>query len=307
MNKRIIIEKADDYRKVVKNLKALRPPCHVASAVSTICFMVVWAVSRQFFKPLLDWNPIVIYTAITVISIPIALYFEKIVSGVIDAFATIFADQHGKRAVAGMGLVLAPLFFVAASTSFVGLRSTITQGSQAAVVDNLSHITKEVTSSSIALTDRLSKRENELKQQRSEMRKAIELEWNARIDSRKSQCEVEYSKNTTWLERQEKKQKCLKRMTAAAKAKKATDLRKFDEETNELLQQLSKSNAELEKKTATSTGAALEVITEQSTDAVEQVNFLGGFFGFGAVLALVISLLAAVMEKKISNVLVKKK
>lgn len=306
MNKRVILEKKEEYIGVVRSLKRLRPACHAVSAISTICFCVVWITGFQFAQNFITNNYILSYIIASSVSIAGALYFERIVSGVIDAFATIFVDGHGWKPIIGIALVLIPVFFVAASTSFVGFKNTIAGDAATESAKFLSEFAGSLNDKNQKSLTLMQSDEISFRKSRKSTRKAIIQKWNAKIKSAKIECKNIYREYKTNAWHKSKLKECQLVKDSEFNAMMAEELLNFDNQTEFQIKNISSSNDSIGKSALDANGNVLNTITDLKKQSVNRVNWLGGFFGFAAIVALFVSLFAAIIEKSISNVLVKK-
>lgn len=307
MNKEIILKKQKEYIKLSKNLKLTRQPCHLASAMSTACFVVLWCMSRSFFQQASSSYPYLCYTLLVIIAIAVSVYFEKIVSGVIDAFSTIFVDGHGAKAVTGMAIVLIPIMFLAASTSFVGFKNTMSQTATNQSIEHLSNLATGLDASSMKAIEFRQTQEIQLRKDRRKQRTAIEKKYAAKIVKANNECKVKFNEYRTNQWHASKLKECKELNIAKFNDQMSSKLIEFDKKTNKMIESLSSDNSRNIEKTSNANAKVLDVVTGQTQESVAQVNWLGGFLGFAVVIGLIVSLLADLMCKKIANVLLTKK
>jgi hypothetical protein len=283
------------YKKIAWSLIKTRPMLHIISAATTMTFLIIWLLSRDFAADFINKNPALSYVIVAVPSLIGSFYFEKLISDVIDSLGMMLAHwKDSKRLTILIMAIALPLMFVGGATSFIGIGGVSSGAADATSLSESNAVHKEIATADKA-ADKVFKAEKaELKAERKDLRKSFEAEKVAKLKA------VPVKNGDQWDKRAwndyHKKQYATENSVDSSKIETeySNTLLQFDQETADLVAAKETDHNDdkdsdrklLEKKLGNTEAV--------NTRHVTRIEWLGNLFGFFAVVALFMSVCASV-------------
>lgn len=291
MSKTIDKEEKEFYKKLAKDLQAIRPVCHMASIITTTIFIVLWVLRYEFTQFVFDFFGAWTYVfAFVLVGIPVYLLEQNRLSPLIDDAGKAIALGHSFRVGAALVIISLPLIVLTTTTSWVGSAEAGHASADATHQRGLNEMLSGLKSNSHNL--HLS-REKELAKSRKVGREAIKEQHAIKLQSR---IHDNKRKHTGWQE-----SKSIKKMldrdnqrdSAIVERILAATLEKYDKETEKKLASIHGVHNDLKQDESLTATVLVETTKEVTSSRADRYRWIGRIFGFISVSFIFISIIAA--------------
>lgn len=303
MKKNLINKFPDEYKKVIKTLLELRPICHIVSAITSICFVLVLILMQKEIEPYLLYFGIFSYIIVAGLSVLVAFYYEQKVESVIDALGFVLAKNHSKRLIAALAIIAAPLLFVAGSTSFVGSFEVASQSADKLIDSEMSQISERIEKNSNIMLNERKRREHEFVESRKLLRASISQKYQAILKEipLKNSKRFDKSNSNDWHFKE--LQRANSQDSSRYLRKMNSELEAHDKQTASELKTIHEKTFEAEQAESESNESKLLFTKKRTENKVNRFEWFGKFFGFVAIIALIISLICSIAAHQICEAL----
>lgn len=287
------------YVGMVATLNSIRPLCHIASAITSIMFIVVWIMGQDWAEPFLRFTGIWSYLIVGAVGTAAVAYLEARISKLVDIMGHVIATGHSRRVTIGVIIIAAPFIALTASTSFVGSSEAAMESADAFHQSK----SKEIAGS-LKQTDfqTHTNREKGYLQQRELQRVNITEKHDAKLKTLivKNTARFDKAKTEPWHKKKlsEKNQADSSRI----KTEEIVALEIFDKETAKGLKEIEERHSKIESAAAAATSGLIKLGTDNVVQKVDRLKWIGWFFGLITMIAVFVSIGAAILVHYVSEV-----
>ena len=287
------------YIGMVGKLEGLRPMCHVGSGITSVMFVVVWLLGQDFAEPFIKWSGIWSYLLVGAAGTAAVYYFEKRVSGIIDVLGHVIATGHSKRLIIGTIIVAAPFVAITSSTSFVGSSEAAMESADAFHESKTKEIAGALTQSDFKAH---SNREKGYIQQRELQRNNITEKYEAKLKTLiiKNIARFDKAKTEPWHKKKLSEKNAAD--SASVKSQEIAALELFDKETSKGLKEIEDRHSKIESAAALATSGLIKLGTDNVVQKVDRLKWIGWFFGIITMIAVFVSIGAAILVHYVSEI-----
>lgn len=287
------------YVGMVATLNSIRPLCHIASAITSIMFVVVWVMGQDWAEPFLKFTGIWSYLIVGAIGTAAVAYLEARISKLVDIMGHVIATGHSRRVTIGVIIIAAPFIALTASTSFVGSSEAAMESADAFHETKTKEITGSISQNDFKVH---SDREKSYIQQRELQRSTISEKYDAKLKGLivKNMARFDKAKTEAWHKKKlsEKNQAD----SASVKSQEIAALETFDKETANGIKQIETRHSKIEDAAAKTKEVLIELGTTNVVQKVDRLKWIGWFFGLITMIAVFVSIGAAILVHYVSEV-----
>jgi len=299
MKKEEMMKDRPFYVGMAATLNSIRPLCHIASAITSIMFVVVWVMGQDWAEPFLKFTGIWSYLIVGAIGTAAVAYLEARISKLVDVMGHLIATGHSRRITIGVIIVAAPFIALTASTSFVGSSEAAMESADAFHETKSKEIAGALKQTDFQVH---SNREKGYIQQRELQRVNISEKYDAKLKALiiKNIARFDKAKTEPWHKKKLSEKNAAD--SSSIKSQEMQAIETFDKETEKGVKEIQDRHSKIESAAALATSGLIKLGTANVVQKVDRLKWIGWFFGLITMIAVFVSIGASILVHYVSEV-----